>query len=229
MKDHRFLELLNLYIDRQISPAETAELEAEIQGSPRRQKVYREYCQMHRATKLVYESFRQHGAEPAPGAAGSGGAAITHLEIRHRRRRQRWISAAGGLAAAACLTFVVARIDFTPAVSPAAATDAAPAVQVAAAPAATTPVATARNHGLVSLQNGLVVETDYPAMLAALRQQDRALPAGQMPAGRLQPLFDDGVFDHRQVLLPAGQRIFRGHGAPSQQPAAEFAAFQFQR
>ena len=58
MKDNRFIELLNLYVDRQISPAETAELEAEIQSSPRRQKIYREYCQMHRATKLVYESFR---------------------------------------------------------------------------------------------------------------------------------------------------------------------------
>ena len=58
MKDHRFIELLNLYIDRQITVDETAELEAEIQGSPQRQAVYRQYCQIHAATKVVYESFR---------------------------------------------------------------------------------------------------------------------------------------------------------------------------
>ncbi len=58
MNDNRFIELVNLYIDRQISAAETAELEAEIQGNPRRRAIYKQYCQMHRATTLVYESFR---------------------------------------------------------------------------------------------------------------------------------------------------------------------------
>ena len=42
MKDNRFIELLNLYIDRQITVAETAELEAEIQQNPKRQAVYRQ-------------------------------------------------------------------------------------------------------------------------------------------------------------------------------------------
>jgi hypothetical protein len=39
MKDNRFIELLNLYIDRQITAEETAELESEIQNSPQRQAV----------------------------------------------------------------------------------------------------------------------------------------------------------------------------------------------
>ena len=43
MKDNRFIELLNLYIDRQITVAETTELEAEIQQNPKRQAVYRQH------------------------------------------------------------------------------------------------------------------------------------------------------------------------------------------
>ena len=58
MKENRFIELLNLYIDRQITATETAELEAELQSNPKRQAVYRQYCQIHTATKQVYASFR---------------------------------------------------------------------------------------------------------------------------------------------------------------------------
>ena len=42
MKDTRFIELVNLYVDRQISAEETAELETEIQANPRRRQVYQE-------------------------------------------------------------------------------------------------------------------------------------------------------------------------------------------
>ncbi len=227
MKDNRFIELLNLYIDRQISPAETAELEAEIQSSPRRQKVYREYCQMHRATKLVYESFRNHAGQTEPGQLAKGGAAITRIEHGQRHPQTRWAYYAGGLAAAACLTFVVARVNFSP--NAGVATVSEPTVQVAAIPVAPQPVATEPRAGLVSLRNALADETDYPALLAALRQQERALAASQFSTGRLQPLFDDGVFDNRQVLPQGSQRVFRGRGATNQQPAAEFTAFQFQR
>ena len=46
MKDSEFIELLNLYLDHEISVADAARLEAEVQGSPARRRVYREYCQM---------------------------------------------------------------------------------------------------------------------------------------------------------------------------------------
>lgn len=231
MKDNRFIELLNLYIDRQISPAETAELEAEIQSSPRRQKVYREYCQMHRATKLVYESFRNHACENEPAQLAKGGAAITRIEHGQRHRQRRWAYYASGLAAAACLTFVIARVNFSPNTGVATVTEPAKTVQVASAPVAPQPatVAPETRGGLVSLRNALADETDYPALLAALRQQERALAASQFSTGQLQPLFDDGVFENHQVLPQGSQRVFRGRGAANQPPAAEFTAFQFQR
>jgi hypothetical protein len=65
-------------------------------------------------------------------------------------------------------------------------------------------------------------------VLAALRQEDqRTFASSQLQPGRMQSLFDDGVFDTRQVLPANNQRVFRGKQAPTQ--PAEFTAFQFQR
>jgi anti-sigma factor RsiW len=106
MKDSRFIELLNLYIDRQITTEETAELEAEIQRNPKRQSVYRQYCQIHSATKMVYESFRAVAADqPVPETGQKG---VVEL-FETRRRRTNWGYYAGGLAAAACLALVFVR------------------------------------------------------------------------------------------------------------------------
>lgn len=49
MKDSEFIELLNLYLDHEISAADAKRLEAEVQSSPARYRVYREYCQMQKA------------------------------------------------------------------------------------------------------------------------------------------------------------------------------------
>ncbi|MFA5112314.1 MAG: hypothetical protein WC443_12960, partial [Desulfobaccales bacterium] len=127
MKDNRFIDLVNLYIDRQITAAETAELEAEIQSNPRHRAIYRQYCQMHRATTLVYESFRA-GAPAQEAAAGEG--TIARFE---RDRRAHWGYYAGGLAAAACLALVFAQLNIrnTAEADLLARTESLPAVQVA--------------------------------------------------------------------------------------------------
>ena len=81
MKDHRFIELVNLYVDRQITATETAELEAEMQGNPRRRAIYRQYCQLHSATKQVYDSFRANAAE------------LPTLQTVRAGRSRRWSTA----------------------------------------------------------------------------------------------------------------------------------------
>jgi hypothetical protein len=97
MKHSKFIELLNLYIDRQISPADAALLESEIQQNPERRKIYREYCQMQKACGLLAETFATEGAgdlnEMAP--APRRFAAITYLM--------------GFAAAAACVALVVVK------------------------------------------------------------------------------------------------------------------------
>ena len=167
MKDQRFIELLNLYIDRQISPAETAELEAEMQSNPARRQTYRQYCQMHHATKLVYASFRNHASVPASAESAPGHATITSIQIEQRQRRVRWTYYAGGLAAAASLALMVARFNFSspPNQNLLVATKPAPQLVAANAPAAAAPSAPAARPGLVSLHNGLAVEAEYPRRL----------------------------------------------------------------
>ena len=68
MKDSRFIELLNLYVDREITPAEAAELEAEVQANEQRRRVYNQYCRIDRACTVV---LAQGGKVPAPKLAAA--------------------------------------------------------------------------------------------------------------------------------------------------------------
>lgn len=56
MNDTEFIELLNLYLDHEISGADARRLEAEVISSPARRKIYREYCQMHKGCTLLAQS-----------------------------------------------------------------------------------------------------------------------------------------------------------------------------
>ncbi len=57
MNDPEFLELLNLYLDHEISPADAAKLEAEVQRSPARRDIYQEYCRMQKACSMLASDF----------------------------------------------------------------------------------------------------------------------------------------------------------------------------
>jgi anti-sigma factor RsiW len=228
MKDNRFIELVNLYVDRQISAEETAELEAELQANPRRRAVYRQYCQLHTATKQVYAGFRAHAAEPQAGAQGGR---VVRAEFKSRSRLH-WIHYVGGAAAAACLAVVFVRYQASqPVASVVVDASPAPAVQVVkATPTASevTPVAVAPVPVALKLDGPATVELDYPALVRALRQDDqRAFATGELQSARLPSLFDYGVFATPSVLPANNVRVFRGKQAPTQK--AEFTAFQFQR
>jgi len=100
MKESKFIELLNLYVDHQISPADAASLEAEIQKRPERRKIYREYCQMQKACMTLAENFRSE--------APAGGKVIE--TFAEGPRRMAFITYAMGFAAAAaCIALVVVK------------------------------------------------------------------------------------------------------------------------
>ncbi len=230
MKDNRFIDLVNLYIDRQITAAETAELEAEIQSHPRRRAIYRQYCRMHRATTLVYESFRANAPEQlAAAAAGQG--TIARFQ---RERRAHWGYYATALAAAAGLALVFVQLNSRKAAEAGllAKAETLPPVRVVTAlprPVAA-PVTAEPKAGPTSLRNSAAAEQDYAAMLTVLRQEEqRAFANDQIQAGRLPSLFDDGVFESQQVLPLNNPRVFRSRYAPAQQADAKAVSFQFQR
>jgi hypothetical protein len=192
--------------------------------------VYRQYCQIHAASKLVYDSFRANAAEQPvlhPARAGK----IEPFAVK--RGKYHFGYYAGGLAAAACLALVFVRFnpgsdDTVPQVM---AKSEARDVRPPAKLAEVVPVKAAEQQvGLVSLRNSTTMAPDYSAMLAALREQDeeRAFTSGHLQPDGFQSLFDDGVFKAGRTVPGQDPRLFRVRPAPVQQQA-EFTAFQFQR
>lgn len=102
MKESEFLELLNLYLDHEISAADAARLEAAVSADPARRKVYDEYCRLHKACSLVAMDFRA-----ADGAVVAASDKVVPFDFgaaqaaARRRRVVAWTN--GGLAAAACM------------------------------------------------------------------------------------------------------------------------------
>ncbi len=232
MKDTRFTEMVNLYIDRQISPEDAAEFEREIQTNPQRRQVYRHYCRMHRATALVYGSFLAQG-DPTEGPVASQSATIAHLQNRQRQRRARWLYATGGLAAAASLALVFGRMNFTEAGNATTSVALAAAAPMPAIVAeATKPEAPATfpdsQAGLATLRSSQLDERDYTALLATLRQEEQRLIGLGQPenaAARIS-LFSEGVFEQRQAFPTRTPNSLQNR---RQRGTAEFTAFQFQR
>lgn len=103
MKDSEFIELLNLYLDHEISAADAARLEAEVQSNATRRRVYQDYCRMQKACKVLAEDF----ATDSDGTADDKIVAFTQARTMQKARNRVQIVAGAFIAAAACLTVVV--------------------------------------------------------------------------------------------------------------------------
>lgn len=102
MKDSEFINLLNLYLDHEISAADAARLEAEVQSNPERRRVYREYCQMQKACKVLTADFQ---TEPV---IATNRRVIDFRGAKQRQQRTSLFYTVGTLtAAAACIAIVV--------------------------------------------------------------------------------------------------------------------------
>lgn len=156
MNDSEFIELLNLYLDHEIDPADAARLEAEVHRDARRREIYRQYCQMQAACAQL----AGHFADTAE--------TERNVEVFAPTRISRPTWYAGGLAAAACLTvFLIVRSHRRDV----AVTEAAP--QVALAPAVAPAAAKPETFTTVPLFNAnptqAVAASDTPAQLNWLK------------------------------------------------------------
>lgn len=100
MKDQEFIELLNLYLDHEIAPADAARLEAEVQASPQRRAVYTQYCRMQKACTSLGADFRaanEVAFDPA----------VAAVERARRRRQAAFYGFGSFAAAAACVAFIL--------------------------------------------------------------------------------------------------------------------------
>ncbi len=98
MKESEFIELLNLYLDQEISPADAVRLEHEVQTNARRRTVYHDYCRLHKACRMLSADFR-------PETTGEKVVAFEAFPARRRRRMGPYF-AASLLAAAAGIAVV---------------------------------------------------------------------------------------------------------------------------
>ena len=226
MNDREFIELLNLYLDHEIAPADAARLEAEVRGNPERRRIYLEYCRMQKACALLAEDFatERPAVRLETRASGFGWAAAGFASF-------------GVVAAGLALTFVLWQRPPGPAAGQ-------PALVQSDPPAAAVPPgAVAPRRGLVAASDhaapGRLVLTGEPLGLAGglrlrstgtatasigdeldwLRNlQVAASPASEGPA-KLH-------FDHSAgAVRPDGRQL----GLKAQAEAAEMTAFRFSK
>jgi hypothetical protein len=108
MNDTEFIELLNLYLDHEISAADAARLEAEVQKNPARRRVYQQYCRMQKACKLVAADFE---TEPEDASVATDKKVVAFnpavAAIEARRKRMGTFYTVGTFAAiAACVAII---------------------------------------------------------------------------------------------------------------------------
>lgn len=112
MKDSEFIALLNLYLDHEISAADAARLEAEVQNNPDRRKVYQQYCRMQKACKLLATDFTADVAktpaavEPRSKKVVAFDAAAAEAASARRARMGTFYTLGTIAAAAACVAII---------------------------------------------------------------------------------------------------------------------------
>lgn len=229
MKDAEFLELLNLYVDNEISTGQAERLEAEVTGNPQRRKLYRQYCMMHKGCSLLSGSFVD---EAAP---------VQRREVFAASEAGRFwgwgaIFAGGGLAAAACLVaLVAARTHVRSLPAPAAsqvtiARAMSPDVQVVLAPQRTVNAFPAPFSGteLTTAFNVRTWNTSAVEPLALTRSDPLAWTDDiQFAPVARGSLYSAPALKTVPLLLPANPAASPIAPTPSQD--VESAAFQFQR
>ncbi|MGH7943919.1 MAG: anti-sigma factor family protein [Opitutaceae bacterium] len=128
MNDTEFIQLLNLYLDHEISTADSARLEAEVQRNAARRHVYQQYCRMQKACRMIASDFQTDSADavvPAEKKIIAFNPAV--VEAAARRRKRAAIYGSGSFAAlAACVALVFAGRSQQPSAARPASSAAAP-------------------------------------------------------------------------------------------------------
>jgi hypothetical protein len=250
MNQDRFTELLNLRLDHEITPAEDAELEAELQRSSARRREHQAYCRMQRACAQLFE--RERELAPASFAlekALQDAERKTAALVQREPRRPLVAAFAGFAAMAACITFVLVRTTAPVASSNgdvAATTDSKPTTTMVAAassdktsgvkivPVATSAVTlTSYTEGEVihaDYHNGSLVPGSHPTETAGTTSdsvREEAAMLAQIQLRAMSPVTVEELNVDIRPIQTARTRVFNsGSSLPLN---AEFVSFQFQR
>ncbi len=220
MNDQEFIELLNLYVDREIGTQDAMRLEAEVASDPRRRRIYDQYCRIQKACTKLSEEFPVEHPD-------------SNIVAFPRTRQWRLGPVFAGLAAAAAcgvLLFGVRNhgVDASPgavAADPAPARTVADTVDLTATPESMKPVFFARlpsDQSAKGAPHSMFADAVAPSQVAQLNW------IGDI---HMQPVLSaagpDFLLNPRTDLRAAALSDPAGRG-DFQEPA-EMAAFRFQR
>jgi hypothetical protein len=219
MKDREFIELLNLYVDHEISAEDALRLESEVVADPRRREVYDQYCRIQKACSMLSEDL------VASTVSGSD-SNVVHFPAQGQ---WRFGPVALGIAAAAAfavgiITFKIHGVNDRYALNPEAPMAAAKAIP------APTPL-------------GLIADSDSmkPVFSTRLPEQRTLFTAAEAPAPiaqlnwigdvQMPPVFtaaNSELLINPKTDIKAAALTDPQSSGDSQEPA-EMAAFRFQR
>lgn len=252
MNNSRFIELLNLYVDQELSAEEAVELEREIAQNPQRRATYNQYCRMQRASVALFDAVNRQAPVPQMGrlweAVQRADAKIEQFPTPLaapvvRRRWSGWqpLVLAGGMAASLLMVATVAWRGAESGVAVAPVVPAAPISGVAfvQSVAVSLPVIERRS---VAERNGSSAGTLFLAtwLRSAGEYETRAGEYAVAEAANLdwmnqvefrsmpQVAPERLRFEARPTWLDTSDpRTFRGRGGSA--ATVEMSAFQFQR
>jgi hypothetical protein len=242
MKESEFIELLNLYLDHEISAADAARLEAAVQSDPARRKVYQQYCRMQKACKMLTADF-----QPA-----EAGVAATEKKVlpfdatavaQARGRRVSGLYTLGGfVAAAACIALIFVNRGSSPAATGANANGSPLVKSVPAAPAAARPMTVVDNQPRAPRSLGsrpASTLVDDPLFLTGKSATEEAIATAQSDSNPLawinalqiapiQPRVpaDELRFTQVPATMRPEARALGGNRAPAE-ANVEMTAFRF--
>jgi anti-sigma factor RsiW len=248
MKDSRFIELLNLYVDQQLTAAEATELEAELQRNPESRRTYQQYCRMQKACTQLFEQERQAAPSVSTLSRALAQADKKVLSFPEQRPlwRQRAVFGAGLAAMAACVAFVLVRQAPVPTNAPIASTPVPAAVAVAVAePVAppanavqpvSIPSADPQTASLRRLYTVFPVRQFVPVQVVSSNSEAEA-QVDQQPdfnwmknveLAPMRPVSAEGLTAESATTIPQPSNIYINNRR-SVQDLYEKAAFQFQK
>lgn len=244
MNEERFIELLNLYVDHQLSREEAAELETELRSNPKRRNTYQQYCRMQKACSRLFEHERTQA--PASLALVKALAAADRKIVGFPMQsvwRGRFVTISGFAAAAACVALVfmaqnkpAVDTPMAQSITVPAETKSAPiaAVQPVTIPAAEQNVAAVTEserqyYSVLPARKTNSLHVDSSNLIFAQSRQDRALD--WMKQVDIKPLkltkFEDLNADGR-TNSDSNARVFLTR-SPSVQEETEMTVFEFRR
>jgi hypothetical protein len=217
MKEREFIELLNLYVDREISAEDALRLESAVLDDPKRREIYDQYCRMAKACTMLTEDTRTAAAEPIA------------VDFRPHRTWGVGPFAAGLAAAAVCAAVIItfkyraSELASLALSSPVAVSTAKPVAAPAAADADMKPVFMVRPLDLTS---------GSPARLQ-LAAEEKPAQANQLDwigAIHLTPVLNATNSDLMNPRTGLKAATLSGLPAASDSDeASEMTAFRFQR